>query len=54
MESVIEQLRVQDGKYIQNEMVLTLYSDVKRLVLDNIFLAMSTDSLSRLLAWDTS
>lgn len=51
MESVIEQLRVQDGKIFQNEMVLTLYTDVKRLVLDNIFLAISTNSLSTLLAW---
>lgn len=43
-ESILEQLRVQDGKLFQNEQVMTLYVDTKRLVLDNILLALSTNS----------
>ena len=43
-ESILEQLRIQDGKLFQNEQVMTLYVDTKRLVLDNILLALSTSS----------
>ena len=51
MESVIDQLRVQDGKIFQNEKTLTLYVDVKRLVLDNVLLAISANSLDIIQTW---
>lgn len=42
MESIIEQLRVQDGKLFRDEQVMTLYVDVKRVVLDNVLLALKS------------
>jgi hypothetical protein len=51
MESVIDQLRVQDGKIFQNEKTLTLYVDIKRLILDNVLLAISANSLDIMNTW---
>lgn len=52
MESIIDQLRVHDGKLFQNEIVLTVYVDLKRMVLNNILIALSTPGgLKPFLTW---
>jgi len=53
MESIIDQLRIHDGKLFQNELVLSVYVDFKRLVLNHILLALSTPGgLKVFLDWD--
>ena len=52
MESIIDQLRVQDGKLFHNELVLSVYLDLKRLVLNHVLLAVSTPGgLKTFLEW---
>lgn len=53
MESIIDQLRIHDGKLFQNELVLSVYVDFKRLVLNHILLGLSTPGgLKVFLDWD--
>ncbi len=53
MESIIDQLRIHDGKLFQNESVLAVYVDFKRLVLDNVLLALQMPGgLSGLMSWN--
>jgi hypothetical protein len=53
MESIIDQLRIHDGKLFQNESVLAVYVDFKRLVLDNVLLALQMPGgLSGLMDWN--
>jgi hypothetical protein len=52
MESIIDQLRVQDGKLFHNELVLSVYLDLKRLVLNHVLLAVSAPGgLKTFLEW---
>jgi hypothetical protein len=55
MESIIDQLRVHDGKLFQNEYVLSLYVDIKRILLDNILMALHTPGgLQPFMDWSDS
>lgn len=55
MESIIDQLRVHDGKLFQDEYVLSLYVDIKRILLDNILMALQTPGgLQPFMEWNAS
>jgi hypothetical protein len=50
--SVVEQLRLQEGRLFQNEKTLALYLDVKGVVHDKIIKALEDDSLEALRKYD--
>jgi hypothetical protein len=46
--SILDQLRLQEGRLFQNEKVLALYLDVKAILVDSLSFALRNDDLSKI------